>query len=140
MQAKSNSLYVWKHGNNVCYILIHVDDLLVTGNNKESTIGLMEAVGKKFELTNLGGASHFLGIDIEKDSDGKFMISQPGYIDSIIAAAGLENANKSKFPLDNGYDKLFGTPLESNEEYRKLIGMLLYMGSLGREKQGNKFI
>jgi hypothetical protein len=124
-----NCLYVWKHGNNVCYILIHVDDLLVAGNNKESTIRLMEAVGKKFELTNLGGASHFLGIDIEKDSEGRFMISQTGYIDSIIVAAGLENANKSKFPLDTGYDKLLGTPLESNEEYRKLIGMLLYLST-----------
>jgi Reverse transcriptase (RNA-dependent DNA polymerase) len=122
-----NCLYSRKLRGNVIYILIHVDDLLVAGSNEDDMEQLMKEIEKNFEMTNLGGASHYLGIDIEQDSDGRFFISQPAYIDSIVAEAGLENSKISKFPLDTGYAKQLGTPLESNEEYRKLIGMLLYL-------------
>ena len=67
----------------MCYVLIHVDDILVAGNNKESIKQLIDSIGKKFEITNLGGASHYLGIDIERDDNGRFLISQPSYIDSM---------------------------------------------------------
>ena len=87
----------------------------------------MEEIGKSFEITNLGGAKHYLGIDITRDKEGRFGISQPAYIDSIIEEAGLTEAKTSKFPLDTGYAKQLGTPLERNDEYRKLIGMLLYL-------------
>ena len=122
-----NCLYSWKSESSVCHILIHVDDLLVTGNDVNTTKRLMESIGRSFEMTNLGGATHYLGIDIEQDRDGRFVISQPGYIDSIVTEAGLTEGKTSKFPLDTGYAKQLGTPLKSNNEYRKLIGMLLYL-------------
>ena len=122
-----NCLYSWKFRGSVCYILIHVDDLLVAGNNINDINKLMEAVGNRFEITNLGGVKHYLGIDIKRDKEGRFAISQSSYIDSIIEEAGLTEAKTSKFPLDTGYTKQLGTPLEKNDEYRKLIGMLLYL-------------
>lgn len=119
-------LYVKKDQKDVCYLLIHVDDVLVASNSETMINKLMESVACSFELRNLGGAKHYLGIDIEK-RDGKFLISQQNYIDKIITEAGLENAKTSRFPLDNGYHKQEGTVLKGNQEYRKLIGMLLYL-------------
>ena len=92
-----------------------------------------QRLGKHFELKNLGGASQYLGIDIERIDDEIF-ISQTPYIDSIVEEAGLSAAKESAFPLDVGYFKVeqTATPdqlrlLENNHEYRKLIGMLLYI-------------
>jgi hypothetical protein len=97
-----NCLYSWKSRENVYYILVHVDDLLVAGNDKELIKRLMESVGRRFEITNLGGVSHYFRIDIERDSNERFVISQPSCINSIVAEAGLEEAKTSKFPLDTG--------------------------------------
>lgn len=125
-------LYAWKKDGRICYVLIHVDDLLVAGNDQKLIEELMGLVGSKFEIKNLGGVKHYLGIDIERDSEGRFMISQPSYIAKIVQEAGLDDAKKSKFPLDTGYVKQEGKLLESNEEYRKLIGMLLYLTTHSR--------
>lgn len=88
---------------------------------------MIEEIGKKFEMKSLGAVKHYLGIDVTQDNKRNYNISQEAYIDKIIEEAGLSEAKTSKFPLDTGYFKQDGTPLESNEEYRKLIGMLLYL-------------
>lgn len=119
-------LYVRKQDGKVCYLIIHVDDILVATNSQQLEHQIMGSIAKKFELKNLGGVKHYLGIDIER-LDGKFFISQPRYIDTIVEAASLEDAKISKHPLDTGYQKQEGELLDTNEEFRKLIGMLLYL-------------
>jgi transposase InsO family protein len=119
-------LYVKKQGGSTCYLLIHVDDILAASDDNKLLQEMEDYIGKCFELKNLGGVKHFLGIDIER-LGGKFFISQPLYIDAIVEEAGLEEAKTSKFPVDTGYFKQEGNLIGSNEEYRKLIGMLLYL-------------
>mgnify|MGYP002654744487 CR=1 FL=1 len=41
----------------------------------------------------------------------------------------MENARESKSPLDIGYYKQVGKELPNNDQYRKLIGMLLYVST-----------
>jgi hypothetical protein len=107
--------------------------LLIAGNSEYVIDKLMEKVGTKFEIKSLGGATHYLGIDIEQDNEGNYMISQPTYIDTIVAEAGQQESRKtSDFPLDPGYSKQQGTEMSSNKQYRKLIGMLLYLSTNSR--------
>ena len=120
-------LYSLTSGGEVSYVLIHVDDLLVASSSEQHGDELMCSVGKDFELKNLGEVKQYLGINIRKDDAGNFVISQSDYIEKIIEAAGLGEAKISKFPLDTGFYKLVGKALSTNEEYRKLIGMLLYL-------------
>lgn len=124
-----NCLYVLTSGGEIVYLLIHVDDVLAATNNEKILDNLMMNVAKDFELKSLGEAKTYLGINLERDGDGNFLISQPGYIAKIIASAGLTNAKTSKFPLDTGYFKVNGVELQSNEEYRKIIGMLLFLAT-----------
>lgn len=119
-------LYVKKEDGKVMFILIHVDDILVAYSDEKLASSTMKNVGKGFEIKDLGEVKHYLGISIER-KDGNFLISQQKYIDEIVMEAGLTDAKTSKFPLDTGYYKQEGKLLPSNEEYRKLIGMLLYL-------------
>jgi Reverse transcriptase (RNA-dependent DNA polymerase) len=114
------------------HLLIHVDDILASTSNERVLDELMSSVERDFELKCLGEAKTYLGIDLNRDKDGNFLISQPAYIKTIIDVARLSNAKMSKFPLDTGYHKLDGKELESNEEYRKLIGMLLCLSTNSR--------
>lgn len=110
------------------YLIIHVDDLLVASNDEQLITSVMNRLKSVFELKDLGEASHYLGIDITRDRSGVFSICQSRYIDKIIDEAGLTNAKDSKYPIDPGYYKLNDDVfLASNDEYRKLIGMLLYL-------------
>lgn len=125
--STDNCLYVWKQHGDIVYILVHVDDMLVTGSSDSVTAKLMLAVGECFEITNLGGVTHYLGIDVARDNNGKFEISQSRYIDKIIEETGLTNAKPAKYPLNTGHFKMESPELHDNHEYRKLIGMLLYL-------------
>lgn len=117
----------------MCYLLVHVDDMIVVGNDDNLIENVAAAIGKKFELKHLGDVKHFLGIDVDRDEKGNFLFSQNQYIDKIIDEAGLCDAKPSKFPLDPGYFKLKDENyLSDNNEYRKLIGMLLYLTTHSR--------
>lgn len=120
-------LYVAHKEAKVCYLLIHVDDMIVATNDSTFSEKCLKIIKKKFKVKDLGEAKHFLGIDIEKHEDGDYLISQPRYIEKIIEEANLEDAKESKIPLNPEYYKLDSEKLPSNEQYRKLIGMLFYV-------------
>lgn len=122
-------LYIRKSVNGTCYILVHVDDILVAGENEFEMEELMKSVGRDFELKDLGDVQQYLGIEVERTVYGDYAISQTKYIDKIIQTAGLQDAKASKFPMDTGYYKLEGDELNSNEKYRQLIGSLLYLST-----------
>lgn len=93
----------------------------------------MHQLSKNFEPTSMGTVKHYLWIDVSRDIDGNFLVSQQNYIDKIVTEAGLELAKDSKFSLDTGYfrnndEELFN----SNHNYRELIGMLLYLTTNSR--------
>lgn len=123
-------LYTIKEGDDVCHILVHVDDLLMSGNSMDLIRSVSEALSKEFELKDLGDVRQYLGINISRDARGNFVMNQANYIDKIIEEAGLKDAKISTFPLDTGYFKnVDNQPLSSNDHYRKLIGMLLYLST-----------
>ena len=118
-------LYVQK---DELYLLIYVDDVLIAGRNPIAIEEFMTALKKKFVMKNLGNINRYLGIDVERDNNGNFTINQRKYIQQIIDGAGLGDAKVSSTPMDTGYYKLDHSDLcESNEQYRQIIGQLMYI-------------
>lgn len=113
-----------------CFVLIHVDDILIASKSLKDLNDTAYNINKHFKIKDLGEAKHYLGIDITRNSKGDIFISQSAYIDSIIIAAKLEDAKTSRFPLDPGYFKIKDDKLlPSNELYRKIVGKLLYLST-----------
>lgn len=127
-----NCLYSLASGGDIVHLLIHVDDILAATNKGEMLNSLMSSIGEDFELKDLGEVKDFLGINTERDGDGDYFISQPDYIAKIIDTAKLTEGKISKFPMDTGYHKLEGKELPTNELYRKVVGMLLYLSTNSR--------
>ncbi|KAK2578199.1 hypothetical protein KPH14_011655 [Odynerus spinipes] len=86
---------------------------------------------KHFELTRLGELTNYLGINIERDSQGSYYIDQAQYIQKVINRFGLQDAKSSQIPLDTGYLKICrdGKGMKDNNNYQKLIGALLYVAT-----------
>lgn len=121
-------LYMKTTNGELCYILLYVDDFIIASKSEEAIKNIADIIGEKFEMKCLGDIQHFLGIEIERDEQGNFMMNQRNYINKIIADCGLTDAKVSKIPLDVGYEKLeCDKMLEDNNIYQKMIGQLLYV-------------
>ncbi|KAG5682922.1 hypothetical protein PVAND_012240 [Polypedilum vanderplanki] len=123
--------YIKNLDNKSCYLIIHVDDILIAGSDLEIISQTQATLSKHFQVKDLGTVKFFLGIAINQDEEGNFFINQENYIKKIVSEASLSDAKPSKIPLDVGYYKL-EVLLEDNKEYRKLIGMLLYVSTNSR--------
>jgi hypothetical protein len=134
IQSKNDEcLYKFQNKTNICYAIVHVDDMIFASDSLNLIDTKTKALNQSFELKCLGKVQNYLGIEISRDQKGIFTIHQAKYIDKVAVEFNLQDAKGSKYPLDPGYHSLDDpNNLPSNEEYRKLIGMLLYISTNSR--------
>lgn len=82
------SLFVHKDGASITYLLIYVDDILLTGNNPLYIQSLLTHMHSAFSMKELGNISYFLGISVQHTSQG-FFLSQQKYATKILDKAGM---------------------------------------------------
>ncbi|PKU79142.1 Retrovirus-related Pol polyprotein from transposon TNT 1-94 [Dendrobium catenatum] len=126
-QADPSLLIRHKEATHI-YLLVYVDDILITGNNEQALSDLIIQLKDKFSMKQLGSANHFLGIKIDQSSD-KYFLSQTSYAKSILKLAELQKCNSVANP---SITKL--TAIQQSEQpafddlrYRQLIGSLQYL-------------
>jgi len=62
------SLFVHIDTSNIIYILIYVDDIIITGSNAAIITDIIQRLHKEFSITDLGPLSFFLGIKAIRDA------------------------------------------------------------------------
>ena len=64
VNAKSDSsLFTLHQQNDIIWVLVYVDDILVTGNNSAAVNQFIQKINAKFSLKDLGPVSFFLGVE-----------------------------------------------------------------------------
>ncbi|KAG8480651.1 hypothetical protein CXB51_025243 [Gossypium anomalum] len=71
--TSDGSLFVKKIEGVLLYVLVYVDDIIVTGNHQASIDGFVATLDTQFSLKDLGSLSYFLGIEITSTVDGLFL-------------------------------------------------------------------
>jgi hypothetical protein len=56
------SLFIFYVGADICYLLVYVDDILLTGSNSLLLQHLIQLLNLEFKLRDLGTVHYFLGI------------------------------------------------------------------------------
>ena len=74
----NSSLFILHHGKLVVYLLVYVDDIVITGNNPKFLDSLVAQLSQAFELKDLGPLHYFLGLQITKSSKG-LLLTQTRY-------------------------------------------------------------
>jgi hypothetical protein len=64
------SLFFYNKGNISMFVLIYVDDIIVASSMPSATTTLLSDLNKEFALKDLGNLHYFLGIEVNKVSDG----------------------------------------------------------------------
>lgn len=92
-------VYVKKIGEDMLIIGVYVDDLLVTGTKVSIIEEFKDQMSKRFEMSNLGKLSYYLGIEVEQGSRYS-ELKQSAYAKKILDKTGMLECNPTKYPMD----------------------------------------
>jgi len=67
------SLFVKKVGKIVVYIVVNVNDILMTRNNESHIASINRELRKGFEMNDLGYVHYYLGIEVTQHSNFIFL-------------------------------------------------------------------
>jgi len=127
-------LYSKFENNKWMYVLIYVDDLLIAHQDDETIIQLGRVMNEHFTVKDLGEISYYLGIQIDRETDGSFMLSQSAKIATVLDQFGMSDSKGASTPMDTAYPKLEGEYdcLPDNYQYRQAVGAMLYLATTTR--------
>jgi hypothetical protein len=110
------------------YLLVYVDDILLTRSNSALLHRLITLLQTEFKLRDMGFVHFFLGIEVKPTTMG-ILLSQHKYALDIIQRAGMASCKPVDTPLSTS-SKLGIVPgtLHSNPtRYRQIVGALQYL-------------
>lgn len=74
INAKSEfSLFVFHDGSILAHCLVYVDDLILTGNNSTFVAIIIDQLGQKFSIKDLGSLHFFLDVEVIPTKDDLFL-------------------------------------------------------------------
>ncbi|XP_071740841.1 uncharacterized mitochondrial protein AtMg00810-like [Rutidosis leptorrhynchoides] len=122
-----SSLFIYRHGTHVAYLLLYVDDIVLTASSNSLLQKIITSLGKEFAMTDLGPLNYFLGISTTRTTHGMFL-SQRKYALDILDRADMSNCKPCNTPVDTKSKLGPAGPLVTNPTlYRSLAGALQYL-------------
>ncbi|XP_047155510.1 uncharacterized mitochondrial protein AtMg00810-like [Vigna umbellata] len=109
-------------------ICLYVDDLLVTRSNPRFIDEFKKIMEAKFEMTDLGNLSYFLGIEFIHTTNG-LMLHQKKYAGELLKRFNMLECNAAKSPMEANL-KLVKDEAEEDAdeiEYMQIIGSLRFL-------------
>lgn len=123
-----SSLFFYKTTTGMVFLLVYVDDIILTGNDIGLITELKHMLHSKFQMKDLGHLTYFLGLEVHSRDHGLFL-NQHKYIQDLIELAGLKDATAVDTPMEVNvkYRKDEGELLPDPFLYRQLVGSLIYL-------------
>ncbi|GJR83506.1 putative RNA-directed DNA polymerase [Tanacetum coccineum] len=131
-QSKNdNSLYIKNDGDVSLYLLVYVDDLVITGNSETEIENTKSFLNKKFKIKDLGELKYFLGIEVLKTKN-RLCLNQRKYCLELLHEFGLLACRPVVTPLP---ENIILSHKETDDDnflrnitsYQKLVGKLIYL-------------
>jgi hypothetical protein len=129
IEAKSDtSLFIFHRGSDTVYLLLYVDDIILTATSTELLRRTISALQREFAMKDLRPLHHFLGITVERRPDGLFL-HQRTYTLDILKRANMADCKPCTTPV-NLQAKLAGDsrpPVEDASQFWSIAGTLQYL-------------
>lgn len=122
------SLFVYNQGRDLVYVLVYVDDIIVTANRSILVTDVLSALAARFSLKDLGDINYFLGIEVTRTSNGLHLMQRKYTID-LLTKTNMLGAMSVSTPLPASPRLTLhsGTPIDNVAEYRMIVGSLQYL-------------
>jgi hypothetical protein len=121
------SLFIYLQGSIQIYMLVYVDDILITGTHPQVIQSIIAQLQQEFPLKDLGPLSFFLGIQVTRDASG-IHVCQTKYISELLHKTHMVDSKPSKTPCTFGskLSRYDGETLTDPTTYRQVVGALQY--------------
>ena len=108
-------------------ILLYVDDILLTGDDYPFIAKLNAHLSKRFQMTNLGDAQIYLGVEFYYTKD-RIYLHQQRYIEKLLERFGMQDCNPFSVPMNPKLKLCKDTKTNPVDKlvYQSLVGGLLY--------------
>ena len=122
------SLFILHHSKAPVYLIVYVDDIIITGPNASNVDLFIQSLACRFSLKDLGTLSYFLGVEVTPTVHGLFL-NQRKYIIDLLGRLGMADAKPSPTPMvaTQTLRATSGTVLEAPTAYRAALGGLQYL-------------
>jgi Reverse transcriptase (RNA-dependent DNA polymerase) len=126
--ASDPSLFIYHNGDALAYLLVYVDDIVLTGNNPLLIQQFIQFLDHKFTIKDLERLHFFLGIEMSSYDTG-LLLTQSSYITSILQKANMNDAKTVTTPMATGnmLSKYDGESMENPHLFRSIVGALQYV-------------
>jgi hypothetical protein len=121
------SLFILRRRSLTIYLLLYVDDIIITGNDSSTITTIISQLSTAFELKDLGPLRYFLGLQIDYTKGG-FFVHQRKYLTDLLTKFHMLDSKAAPTPI-----VLTPTLTPSDDDalpdptaYRSLIGALQY--------------
>ena len=128
-QSKSDSsLFIYSKKDIILFLLVYVDDVLLTGNDSQVMSDIIRQLGVHVSLKDLSDLHYFIGVEVQQTREGIFL-SQQKYIRDLLKRTNMEGARpihtqlstKPTLQLNDGH------PPADQKQYKSVIGALQYL-------------
>ncbi|KAJ0694305.1 putative RNA-directed DNA polymerase [Helianthus annuus] len=93
-----HTLFLKRRNGHVTCLIIYVDHMIITGNDKEEMARLKANLFEEFEMKDLGRLKYFLGIEVLRSRQGIF-ICQKKYVLDLLAETGMLDCKPVDTPM-----------------------------------------
>ncbi|GAU39478.1 hypothetical protein TSUD_159100 [Trifolium subterraneum] len=129
LQSKCDPSLLVHHQQGACtYILVYVDDILITGSTPLLIKDLIHKLNVQFALKQLGEVDYFLGIQVHHNTSGGLLLHQSKYIQDLLNKTKMETCKPIGSPMVNNCKlSRYGThAMQDPSLYRSTVGALQY--------------
>ncbi|KAF3668615.1 putative LRR receptor-like serine/threonine-protein kinase-like [Capsicum annuum] len=128
---KSNSdssLFIHHQNEALIYILVYVDDIIITGSNSGVIKKTIQVLSSRFSLKDLRLLHYFLSIEVLRTKEG-IVFSQAKYVSILLAAHNISECK----PVTTLMSSMASLSLKDNTPpadatlYRQVLGKLQYL-------------
>ena len=114
------------------YLLLYVDDVLITLKSKVEIDKLKAQLRTEFEMKDLGKAKKILGMEIQRDRrKGTVYLTQTQYLKKILQRFGVDGKTKPVSTPLAPHFKLSASMSPRTEEKRKHMAQIPYANAVG---------
>ena len=94
-----HSLFIYRHGTSMAYLLLYVDDIILTASSDALLHSIISKLSFEFAMNDSSALIYFLGVAVTRHAGGLFL-SQHKYAAEIIDRAGMSSCKPSSTPVD----------------------------------------
>uniref|UniRef100_A0A2N9IRW0 BED-type domain-containing protein n=1 Tax=Fagus sylvatica TaxID=28930 RepID=A0A2N9IRW0_FAGSY len=122
------SLFIYRDRSIIAFLLLYVDDIVLTGNTPSFLQQLIANLSTVFELKDMGTLSYFLGLQIQRSTKG-LTVTQTKYATDLLTKHNMVHCSPCKTPCVPNVclSSTCGQPLTDIHAYRSLVGALHYL-------------